>query len=120
MVCSPHEAALALADRGAEDVLNVVTVAFRCCLLIPLAKVLADAFGQGSGSHLCPMLLITQPAALLSAAVRKDAPIQSPAVHALLQPLAIAGGGSSFLGGRQEWRSGFGNFSGLIKGTQAT
>ena len=57
---------------------------------------------------------------ILSAAVREDAPIQSPAAHALLQPGAIAGGGSSFLGGRQEWRSGFGNFSGLIRGTQAT
>ena len=52
-----------------QQALRVVTIAFLhracccCCLLIPLAKVLADAFGQGSGSHLCSMPLITQPAA---------------------------------------------------------
>ena len=98
IVRSPHAAALALADRG-QEVLNVVTVAFLhrarcCCLLIPLAKVLADAFGQGSGSHLCPMLLITQPAALQASYLRSGRmhPFnpQSIAVHASVQPLAIA------------------------------
>ena len=54
----------------------MVTIAFLhrscccCCLLIPLAKVLADAFGQGSGSHLCSMPLITQPAALRASYLR--------------------------------------------------
>ena len=59
-----------------QQALRVVTIAFLhracccCCLLIPLAKVLADAFGQGSGSHLCPMPLITQPAALRASYLR--------------------------------------------------
>ena len=94
---------------AAQEVLNVVTVAIlhrarRCCLLIPLAKVLADAFGQGSGSHLCRMLLITQPAALQASYLRSGRmhPFnpQSIVVHASLQTLAaIAEEGSSFLGG---------------------
>ena len=99
IVRSPHAAALALADRGPggpECGHRCISApsSMRCCLLIPLAKVLADAFGQGSGSHLCPMLLITQPAALQASYLRSGRmhPFnpQSIAVHASVQPLAIA------------------------------
>ena len=109
----------------------MVTIAFLhraccCCLLIPLAKVLADAFGQGSGSHLCSMPLITQPAALRAPICGQGGcnhSIHSRLVfrlwyqqsHARIEVIHSEKGGASVW---PRWRPGFGNFSGLMRGTR--